>query len=544
MDSLFITGPELRDTLISAAHAIEARRQEINELNVFPVPDGDTGTNMSMTMNAAVRELSRMDNCTVAEVSDTAASSLLRGARGNSGVILSLLFRGIARTLDGKVNATGQDFARALASGVEAAYKAVMKPAEGTILTVAREAAETANSALKAENADGGFLSVLRVIASQAEKTLEKTPEMLPVLKKAGVVDSGGKGLVVILNAMLEAYVTGTVAAAPEAAAPEQKVSAAGAAEEEINFTYCTEFIINKNTEAAKDPLVLRAYLESIGDCVLVADDSDFIKVHFHTDNPGNAIEEALTFGYLTDIKIDNMRIQHEHKAAENLERAEPEKAYGFVAVAAGKGISELFEELGADRVVEGGQTMNPSTEDILANIEATPAHTVIVLPNNKNIILAAEQAVALADRTVYVLHSKTVPQGLSALVNFDPEADVTTNMRSMEAAADRVKTGLVTFAARDSNFDGNRISKNEILAMSGGKILFTESDAVRAASRLALKLSDKATSYVSIIYGEGAEAEKAEDVRRAVAEKLGAQADINVIDGGQPVYQFIVSVE
>lgn len=542
MDSHFITGLEFKNMLISAAHVIEGRQQEINELNVFPVPDGDTGTNMSMTMNSVVIGLSRLDKSTVSEVSDKAASSLLRGARGNSGVILSLLFRGIARSLDGKKTAGGKDFAKALQTGVEAAYKAVMKPAEGTILTVAREAAQAANDICKDDDPD--FCRVMEVIVEQAEATLEKTPEMLPVLKKAGVVDSGGKGLVVILGAMLQSLKIGGIIEKEEKESESaEQGGAAGDNDEEINFTYCTEFIINK-LDDQKDPLKLRAYLESIGDCVLVADDTSFIKVHCHTDNPGNVIQEALTYGYLSDIKIDNMRIQHEKKANKNLERAEPEKAYGFVAVASGKGISEMFTELGVDRIVEGGQTMNPSTEDILSNIEATPAHTVIVLPNNKNIILAAEQAVPLADRTVYVLHTKTIPQGLTALVDFDPEADITANMRNMEAAAERVKTGLITFAARDSNVDGENISKNEILAIANGKILFTDTDPAEAAAKLAIKLSDKNTSYISLIYGQGITAEQAETARAVVADKLGTQSEINVVDGGQPIYHFIISIE
>lgn len=545
MDSIYIEGPALRDMIISAAKALEAHMQEINELNVFPVPDGDTGTNMSMTMNSAVRELSRFNECTVSEVSDTAASSLLRGARGNSGVILSLLFRGIARTLSGKETASGTDFAEALKSGVDAAYKAVMKPAEGTILTVAREAAAAAASAA---NLSSDFKSVFKALTDEAEISLAKTPELLPILKKAGVVDSGGKGLVVAFKAMLESLEAGGVVGGfGEVTAQQPQISGGAVGEvddEEINFTYCTEFIINKTAESNKDPLALRAYLESIGDCVLVADDRDFIKVHCHTDNPGNAIQEALTFGYLTDMKIDNMRIQHEKKAASTLSRVEPEKPYGFVAVASGKGIVQMFNELGADRVAQGGQTMNPSTEDILANIEATPAHTVFVLPNNKNIILAAEQAATLADRAVYVLHTKTIPQGLSAILGFDEEADVTANVKAMEAAADNVKTGLVTFAARDSNIDGNNITKNEIIALTGGKIALTDNDPAKAAARLTLKLADKSTTYISIIYGEGTTEAQAEDVRRTVAEKFGSQAEINVIDGGQPVYHFIVSVE
>ncbi|HEX2939120.1 MAG TPA: DAK2 domain-containing protein [Ruminiclostridium sp.] len=544
MDNLYVSGQQLRDMLISAARALESHRQEINELNVFPVPDGDTGTNMSMTMNSVVRELSRLDACTVSEVSDIAASSLLRGARGNSGVILSLLFRGIARCFSGLENATGADFASALTCGVEAAYKAVMKPQEGTILTVAKMAAKAGTDASNVENIKD-FASIMKLVDKTANETLKKTPEMLPVLKKAGVVDSGGKGLVVIFGAMLRSFEQGGVVSEPDTESKENTITVeAGETDEEINFTYCTEFIINKPSGTAKDPLALRAFLESIGDCVLVADDNSFIKVHFHTDNPGSAIQEALTYGYLSDIKIDNMRIQSENKKKAVPKRAEPEKPYGFIAVASGEGLSQVFEELGADRVVQGGQTMNPSTDDILSNIEATPAETVIVLPNNKNIILAAEQAASLADRTVYVLHTKTIPQGMTALVNFDPDADITTNMHNMEEAADKVKTGLVTFAARDSDFDGSKISKDQILAMSNGKILFTESDPIEAAAKLIIKLSDKNTAFVTIIYGGDIEDGQAESVRSIVQEKLGNQVEINIIDGGQPVYHFIISIE
>lgn len=544
MNSLFVTGSELRDMMISAAYAIEAQRQEINELNIFPVPDGDTGTNMSLTINSAVLELTRLDNCTVSEVSDVAATSLLRGARGNSGVILSLLFRGISRTLKGKTTATGLDFAKALKTGVDSAYKAVMKPAEGTILTVARVAAEEANKACNPEDEEScGFEKIMTVIVNEAVSTLEKTPDMLPVLKKAGVVDSGGKGLCVILDAMFRSYKEGGIIDAP-AAEETTEAAEASDSEEEINFTYCTEFTINKNPGSNKDSLTLRAYFESIGDSVHVTDDNGIIKVSCHTDNPGNAIQEALTFGYLSDIKIDNMRMQHETKMGGKLDRVEPTNEYGFVAVAAGKGLGELFSELGADRVVNGGQTMNPSTEDILANIEATPAKTVIVLPNNKNIILAAEQAVSLADRTVYVLHTKTVPQGLTALVDFNPDDDVTTNMRNMEAAAERVKTGQVTFAARDSDFDGKEITKDEILGISNGKIICTDTDPVKAAAKIAFKLTDKSTTYINIIFGDLVTADQAEELRVIIAERFASQADINVIDGGQPIYHFIISAE
>jgi DAK2 domain fusion protein YloV len=530
--------------LISASNAINARKQEVNELNVFPVPDGDTGTNMSMTMSAAMREMGRLGDCTITEASETAASSLLRGARGNSGVILSLLFRGIAKGLKDKAEATAEDLAKALQSGVDSAYKAVMKPAEGTILTVAREAAATAG--LKVAEGVTDVTEVLAGAVQKAETTLAKTPDMLPVLKKAGVVDAGGKGLVIILQAMLHTLSGEGIVQAGDAGAQQPAAESAGAAgeadDEEINFTYCTEFIINKAGE--KDPLLLRAYLESIGDCVLVADDSGFIKVHVHTDNPGNAIQEALTYGYLTDLKIDNMRVQHEKKAAQRAQPAAPEKAFGFVVVAAGAGVGALFADLGADKIVEGGQTMNPSTEDILEAVEATPAENVIVLPNNKNIILAAEQSVALADRKVFVLHTKTIPQGIAAMLAFDGETELNANLLNMQAACEKVKTGMITFAARDSDFDGRKIKKDEILALSNGRLVFSESDPVRAAVRLTRSLADKSAAFVTLIYGEGVTAEQAESARAGLAEKLGSQVEINVVNGGQPIYHFIISVE
>lgn len=540
MNTKTITGSALKDMVVSAANVLSARKQEVNELNVFPVPDGDTGTNMSMTMNSAVRELSKIsDSATVSAVADATASSLLRGARGNSGVILSLLFRGIARYLKDKPEATGTDLAYALQSGVEAAYKAVMKPAEGTILTVAREAAEAAKAAIDTTD-DAG--EVLDTIVTMATESLARTPELLPVLKKAGVVDAGGKGLVIVLSAMCDTLHSGTVAQPDEGTAETAgPADAAGQADEEIRFTYCTEFIINKDPDVHKDPLALRAFLESLGDCVLVADDSDFIKVHFHTNEPGTAIQEALTYGYLTNIKIDNMRVQHEEKAAGH---KAPAKPVGFVAVAAGGGIADLFRDLGVDRVVEGGQTMNPSTEDILDAVEAVNAETVVVLPNNKNIILAAEQAVTLADRHMQVLHTRTIPQGISAMLAYSPDEKLEANLTNMEAAFAKVQTGQVTFAARDSEFDGQKIQKDEILAMREGKIVFTSDNPVDAAVRLTGAMADKSTSYITVLYGEGITAEQAAAVKEQASDKLPAQAEINVINGGQPVYHFIISAE
>lgn len=538
-----LTGVQFRDMIISAAVSLEAQKQAINELNVFPVPDGDTGTNMSMTMNAARREMEKLGSCTVGEASEAAATALLRGARGNSGVILSLLIRGMARSFKDKAEASGEDVINALLGGVDSAYKAVMKPQEGTILTVARESAQACVMLKGADRAD--ILKLFETAVSEAKASLARTPDLLPVLKRAGVVDAGGKGFTVILEAMLASLKGEAPVVAAEQAAPAASIEENYAdSDEEINFTYCTEFIINKEQETGKDPLTLRAYLESIGDCVLVADESSFIKVHVHTNTPDRALGEALTFGALTDIKIDNMRAQHEKRAARSKAAVAIDKPYSFVAVAAGKGVADIFRDLGAETVVEGGQTMNPSTEDILAAIESSTGELVYVLPNNKNIILAAEQAVALTSRHVHVVHSKTIPQGISAMMAFDPEGNENDNLMQMTAAMEKVKTGLVTFAARDSDFDGHKIKKDEILALSNGKLTFTDTDPVRAAVKLTKSLSDKNSSYVTVIFGESVTAEAADEAREQITKKLGPDVEVNVVNGGQPVYHFIIAVE
>ena len=537
-----LSGKMFRDMLISAANSLNAQKQPINELNVFPVPDGDTGTNMSMTMNAAMRELIRLNDCTISETAEIAATSLLRGARGNSGVILSLLFRGIAKTLKNKAEATGDDVIEALQSGVDAAYKAVMKPVEGTILTVAREAAE---ACVEYKGSGADVSKVFETIASTAKETLAKTPEMLPILKKAGVVDAGGKGLVVIFDAFLYTLEgNGIISTQTQERSEPNIFVAATQSDEEIVFAYCTEFIINKDTEHQKNSLALRAFLESFGDCVLVADETSFIKVHVHSNSPDKVIGEALTYGNLTDIKIDNMRAQYKNNATKSKQKNVVDKPFGFVVVAAGSGIATLFTDLGADVIVEGGQTMNPSTEDILAAIEQTTAETVIVLPNNKNIILAAEQTSALTDRKVHVLHTKSIPQGITSMLSFDADKDINTNLINMAKASEKVKTGLITFAARDSDFDGHKIKKDEILALSNGKLVFTENDIVKAAVKLTRSLADKSSSYITIIFGQGATKEQADTARDIIAEKLGADVEVNVIQGGQPVYHFIISVE
>lgn len=545
-----IDGSLLAKAIISGANNIQNQKQMVDELNVFPVPDGDTGTNMSMTISAGKRELLLLTNPTVEKAADVAASALLRGARGNSGVILSLLFRGFSKGLKGKVEADGQDLAEALSIGVQAAYKAVMKPTEGTILTVARLAAEAAKELSLSTN-DPQI--VMDEIIRAAKEALDKTPEQLPVLKKAGVVDAGGKGFVVIFEGMAHTFRTGEVIESANEEKPKTKSPASVVAEAdgEITFGYCTEFIVDKKPDAA-DPMKLRAYLESIGDSVVCVDDDDIIKVHVHTNDPGNAIQGGLKFGQLVNIKIDNMRVQHQSKVveAEKTQKAgytpvEPEKPFGFVAVAAGAGLRELFTDLGADQVVSGGQTMNPSTDDILRAIELTPAETVFVLPNNKNIIMAAEQAVKLADRKVCVLQTRTVPQGISAMLAFDPEQSYSDNRVAMTKQFDLVQTGLITFAARDSEFDGHPIKKGEILALDNGKLDFTDRDLTKALMRLVKHLIKKReASFITLIYGSDVTDEQAERARDAVAEKYGADFEVNLINGGQPVYYYMISVE
>lgn len=557
-----IKGSQLRDAFISGANSISNCRQQVDALNVFPVPDGDTGTNMSMTINAAKRELETLkEDPTVEQVSKKAASALLRGARGNSGVILSLLFRGFSKGLEGKEEADEKDIAHALSLGVSAAYKAVMKPTEGTILTVARLASEHAQQVAQQEEVTE--VMMWKEILSAAEDALAQTPEMLPVLKKAGVVDAGGQGFVEIWKGMLSVIENEQIIPSEEEAqaAPKEKKAHGVAAEfneEDIHFCYCTEFIINKEHPDA-DPLSLRAYLESIGDCVVVVDDEEIIKCHVHTNEPGNAIQAALKLGYLTNMKIDNMKEQHgdnnklvdleaEGQPAFPYKAVDPDKEYGFVAIAAGEGVKQLFVDLGVDNVVSGGQTMNPSTDDILSAIHATAAKRVFVLPNNKNIIMAAEQAANLADRKVDVLQTRTIPQGLSAMLAFDPEADRKQNVTNMVQAYERVGTGSVTFAARDSDYEGHKIKKGELLALENGKMSFVDTDlkktVVKLTHNLTKKSPNKDASFVTLIYGEDVAEDQAEEIREAVAERLGDSAEVVLIAGKQPVYYFIISVE
>ncbi len=550
-----MNGKLLKNALCSAAVTIEKNKRAIDELNVYPVPDGDTGTNMSMTMSAARRELMVMsDDSTVSEVADKAASAMLRGARGNSGVILSLLFRGFSKGLAGMETAEGADLANALEIGVQAAYKSVMKPTEGTILTVARMGAQQAQLTAR-ENSDP--VAVWEETCKAAAEALAKTPEQLPILKKAGVVDAGGKGLLTVWEAML-AVMHGEDPV--EADAPVKSEASTVVAigredmEEEINFTYCTEFIVEKKKDCP-DPFKLRAYLETIGDCVVVVDDDEIIKVHVHTDNPGMALQKALEFGYFINDpkpKIENMRIQHAGRVREaqnaaqdeTYVRAEPEKPFGFVAVAAGDGLEQMFKDLGVDCVVRGGQTMNPSTDDILRAIHATPAKTVFVLPNNKNIIMAAEQAVGLADRNVCVLQTRTIPQGISAMLAFDESMDFEENRTAMTKAFERVSTGQVTFAARDSELDGTPIKKGEVMALDNGKLSFTDKDLNRAAYRLTKRMVNNETGFITVMHGEDVSEETAEQLIAKLQEKFGDKIEIMLVNGGQPVYYYIISVE
>ena len=543
-----LSGKILRDAIISGANNIINNKESVDELNVFPVPDGDTGTNMSMTIRNAVAELNMLsDSVTVETVAQTAASAMLRGARGNSGVILSLLFRGLSKGLAGKHEATVEDYCNALKLGAEAAYKSVMKPTEGTILTVPRVAAEKANDAQCKD-----FPELFDVLTTAAKETLDQTPEMLPVLKKAGVVDAGGMGYYTILKGMASVICGGVMIGAKEETATEKAVvtNAAGTFETDIEFTYCTEFIVVKS-DVNKDATKLRAFLESIGDCVVVVDDDSIIKVHVHTEHPGKALEEGILYGSLINLKIENMKEQHKGAAAkaemqkkQKLAPAEPVKDFGFVSVTSGAGLEDLFKDLGVDVIVRGGQTMNPSTEDILEAINATPARNIFVLPNNKNIIMAAEQAVKLTDRNVIVLQTRTIPQGITAMLAFDESSDFSTNGVNMTKALDNVGSGSITFAVRDSDFEGKQIKKGEILAMENGKLAFVEKDVTKALIKITKKLIRSGSSYITIIYGSDVTDETAQAAFEALRAKISDDIEIVLVNGGQPVYYYLISVE
>ena len=557
-----VDGKTLAAMLIHASASLDAEKQKINELNVFPVPDGDTGTNMSLTIGTAAAELRQKNPATVGQATALCASAMLRGARGNSGVILSLIFRGFSRAMKDKDTMDGIDLADAINAGVIAAYRAVMKPAEGTLLTVSRLAGDRAGRAAEENTA---FEYVLASAIDRAREALADTIHQNPVLKKAGVVDAGGMGFVVVLQAMLD-ELQGIPApqSGQEEAKPQEKADFGALAEEELTFTYDTVFIVRRTGGKPLEEYL--AWLETIGDSLVIGEGDEEFKVHVHTDDPGLALTKAQEYGTLELAKIENMRTQRDELAAgkqaqstDDLEAVEaeleameqgdtpsapPEKKYGFVAVAAGAGLAKVFFDLGADGVISGGQTMNPSTEDILKQIRKTPAEIVYVLPNNKNIIMAAQQCVDLVeDKKVIVLQAKTVPQGISAMIAMDPDGEEADNTAAMEAAMAGVTTMEVTYAARDSEFDGTAIHAGDYLLLVDNQLFGTEKNLDAALDKLAQESAQRGGEFISIFYGEGVQAGEAEGAQ-AKFEAACPEAEITTLEGGQPVYHYLISVE
>jgi len=539
-----INGADLRRMIISAAASIEIHKQQLNELNVFPVPDGDTGTNMSMTINAAAADLRKVEDPSLDKAAKTAASAMLRGARGNSGVILSLLFRGLSKRLKGCNEADGTIWAEALQEGVDAAYKAVMKPAEGTILTVARLAAAKAREAARENN----FIEFVHEAAlAEAKIALASTTDMNPVLKKANVVDAGGKGWVFALEAMLSSL-QGEDVVVPEGMEAGDTKEAADFSDfdtDDITFTYCTEFIIDREND--NDPEKLREFLSSLGDSLVLVDDDEIIKVHVHTNDPGKALHEAMDYGSFVTVKIENMRLQHTEKVMTEAEKApkiaEPEKTFGVVSVCAGEGLADVFMNLGVDGIISGGQTMNPSTQDILEAVNKVPAETVFVLPNNKNIIMAAEQVDALTPKHVVVIPSKTVPQGVTAMLSFNPEGSEEENVEALTEALGTVDTMQITYAARNSDFDGYDIHEGDYLALYGSALFGTSQDIKVLLKSLAQKVRDDGKEYVTIYYGADVKEKDAQKAADLFAD-ICPDADVNLLSGGQPVYYYLISAE
>ena len=539
-----VNGADLRRLIISAAASVEIHKQQLNELNVFPVPDGDTGTNMAMTINAAAADLRKAEDPSLEKSAAIAASAMLRGARGNSGVILSLLFRGISRKLKGSTECDGVLWAQALQEGVDAAYKAVMKPAEGTILTVARLAAAKAIAASQENNY---FEFVQEAAIEEARAALEDTVNQNPVLKKAGVVDAGGKGWVFVLEAMLSAL-QGEDIVVPEGFQSEEPKEQADFCDfdtEDITFTYCTEFIISREND--KDPEALRAFLNELGDSLVLVDDEEIIKVHVHTNDPGTALHEAINYGSFVTVKIENMRLQHTEKVMSEQELApkiaEPEKPFGVVSVCAGDGLADVFMNLGVDGIISGGQTMNPSTQDILEAVNKVPAETVYVLPNNKNIIMAAQQVEGLTPKRVVVIPSKTVPQGITAMLSFNPEGTEEENTQALTEALATVDTMQITYAARNSDFDGYEIHEGDYLAMYGSALFGTSRDIKVLLRALAEKVRDEGKEYITIYYGADIQEKHAQKAADLFAE-VCPEADVNLLNGGQPVYYYLISAE
>ena len=554
-----INGAMFKEMLLFGTVSIAQAQQAINDLNVFPVPDGDTGTNMSLTIQTAAQELKKIEPATVDQAASVTASALLRGARGNSGVILSLLFRGISKELKGCKEADGAAFAAALQEGVAAAYNAVMKPAEGTILTVSRLAAERAVNAAEEHNS---VEYVIEQAIAQGEITLAQTTDMNPVLKKAGVVDAGGKGFLLILGGMLSALRGEERPELTEENAQE-KADFAMLNEEDITFTFDTVFIVRKSGRSIEP---FRRFLDGIGDSLVIGEDDEAFKVHVHTDIPGEALTEAQKYGTLELAKIENMRTQAQQLAAggkaqstddleaieqeleaaehENAGEAEPEKDFGFLAVCAGKGLANVFTDLGADGVISGGQTMNPSTESILKEIKKVPAHTVFVLPNNKNIIMAAQQCIGLTEKTVVVIPTASIPQGVSAMMAVDPDmSDADTIAKAMTDAAQCVSTAQITYAARNSDFDGFDIHEGDYLALLDGKLLGTDRDVSALLDGLSDEAASREAEFITVFYGEDVNEEDARKACDAFTRKC-PDAEVNLICGGQPVYYYIISIE
>ena len=551
-----ISGGAFKDMVAFGAACIAQQKQAINDLNVFPVPDGDTGTNMSLTIQTAVAELRKVQPATVDEAAKVTASGLLRGARGNSGVILSLLFRGMSKVFKGLTEADGTQLASAMQEGVSTAYGAVMKPAEGTVLTVSRLAAQRALEAAGERN-DAAY--VLEEAIKTGYTTLAETIEMNPVLKKAGVVDAGGKGYLIILEGMLRSLRGEAVPEVEETA--EEKADFAAIGDEDITFAFDTVFTVRKTSDKPLDGL--RAYLGSIGDSLVIGEDDESFKVHVHTDTPGDALNEAQKYGTLELAKIENMRTQAADLAAgkkaqstddldaieEELENsacavAAPEKRYGFLAVCAGDGLAEVFRDLGVDRIVSGGQTMNPSTDDILREVNRTPSEVVFVLPNNKNIIMAAQQCVGLSEKEVIVVPTATVPQGISAMMAVDPEDnDPQSILSAMTAAAEHVTTAQITYAARNSDFDGFAINEGDYLALCDGKLLGTDRSLDALLEKLAQVAADKDAEFITVYTGEGVDEAQAQQAS-AIFQSRCPGAEITALPGGQPVYYYIVAIE
>ena len=546
-----INGAMFKEMLLFGTVSIAQAQQAINDLNVFPVPDGDTGTNMSLTIQTAAQELKKIEPATVDQAASVTASALLRGARGNSGVILSLLFRGIAKELKGCKEADGAAFAAALQEGVAAAYNAVMKPAEGTILTVSRLAAERAVNAAEEHNS---VEYVIEQAIAQGEITLAQTTDMNPVLKKAGVVDAGGKGFLLILGGMLSALRGEERPELTEENAQE-KADFAMLNEEDITFTFDTVFIVRKSGRSIEP---FRRFLDGIGDSLVIGEDDEAFKVHVHTDIPGEALTEAQKYGTLELAKIENMRTQAQQLAAggkaqstddleaieQELEAAEHEKDFGFLAVCAGEGLANVFTDLGADGVISGGQTMNPSTESILKEIKKVPAHTVFVLPNNKNIIMAAQQCIGLTEKTVVVIPTASIPQGVSAMMAVDPDmSDADAIAKAMTDAAQCVSTAQITYAARNSDFDGFDIHEGDYLALLDGKLLGTDRDVSALLDGLSDEAASREAEFITVFYGEDVNEEDARKACDAFTRKC-PDAEVNLICGGQPVYYYIISIE